>query len=168
VLLTVDGVRLAKYGYSDDIQKEGFSPLEDVTRQFVDNGGQIWRAARAASFAVSAKRTLFQAPGSSLLQVSWNSWPPAPQRMRARPCTNRPRSSVAVYPRPGYGFPTSRADWRRVPAGDAGSAARMREVAREPSTRRAPGRSASAAAGPYGNTEQPCTIGHGIRFKTIT
>lgn len=42
VLLTVEGVRLATYGYSDDIQKEGFAPLKDVMRQFLDNGGQVW------------------------------------------------------------------------------------------------------------------------------
>jgi predicted peroxiredoxin len=42
VLLTVEGVRLATYGYSDGIHKEGFAPLKDVMRQFLDNGGQLW------------------------------------------------------------------------------------------------------------------------------
>ncbi|HET7769349.1 MAG TPA: DsrE family protein [Chloroflexota bacterium] len=42
VLLTVDGVWLATKGYADDIQKEGFQPLRDVIRSFVENGGQIW------------------------------------------------------------------------------------------------------------------------------
>ena len=42
VLLTIDGVRLATYGYADDIHKEGFAPLKDVIRQFLDNGGQLW------------------------------------------------------------------------------------------------------------------------------
>jgi len=42
VLLTVEGVRLATYGYTDDIHKEGFAPLKDVIRQFLDNGGQLW------------------------------------------------------------------------------------------------------------------------------
>ena len=42
VLLTVEGVRLATYGYSDGVQKEGFAPLKDVIRQFLDNGGQLW------------------------------------------------------------------------------------------------------------------------------
>lgn len=42
VLLTVEGVRLATYGYTDEIQKEGFAPLKDVIRQFLDNGGQLW------------------------------------------------------------------------------------------------------------------------------
>jgi uncharacterized protein len=42
VLLTTEGVRLATYGYADDIHKEGFAPLKDVIRQFLDNGGQLW------------------------------------------------------------------------------------------------------------------------------
>ena len=42
VLLTVDGVWLATKGYADDVQKEGFQPLRDVMRAFVENGGQIW------------------------------------------------------------------------------------------------------------------------------
>ena len=42
VLLTVDGVWLATKGYADDVQKEGFQPLRDVIRSFLDNGGQIW------------------------------------------------------------------------------------------------------------------------------
>jgi predicted peroxiredoxin len=42
VLLTIEGVRLATYGYSDDIHKEGFEPLKDVMRKFLDNGGQLW------------------------------------------------------------------------------------------------------------------------------
>jgi predicted peroxiredoxin len=42
VLLTIDGVWLATNGYADDIHKEGFQPLKDLLRQYVDNGGQIW------------------------------------------------------------------------------------------------------------------------------
>jgi uncharacterized protein len=42
VLLTVEGVRLATYGYADAVQKDGFAPLKDVIRQFLDNGGQLW------------------------------------------------------------------------------------------------------------------------------
>jgi uncharacterized protein len=42
VLLTVEGVRLATYGYADDMHKEGFPALKDVMRQFLDNGGQLW------------------------------------------------------------------------------------------------------------------------------
>jgi uncharacterized protein len=42
VLLTIEGVRLATCGYADGIHKEGFAPLKDVIRQFLDNGGQLW------------------------------------------------------------------------------------------------------------------------------
>src|ERR671937_2141112 len=42
VLLTIEGVRLATYGYADGIHKEGFAPLKDVIRQYLDNGGQLW------------------------------------------------------------------------------------------------------------------------------
>ncbi len=42
VLLTVDGVWLATKGYADDVHKEGFQPLRDVIRSFLENGGQIW------------------------------------------------------------------------------------------------------------------------------
>ena len=39
VLLTVEGVRMATYGYADDIHKDGFPPAKDVIRQFLDSGG---------------------------------------------------------------------------------------------------------------------------------
>jgi predicted peroxiredoxin len=42
VLLTIDGVWNATHGYADKVQQEGFQPLKDVMRSFVDNGGQIW------------------------------------------------------------------------------------------------------------------------------
>jgi uncharacterized protein len=42
VLLTIEGVRLATYGYADSIHKDGFAPLKDVIRQFLENGGQLW------------------------------------------------------------------------------------------------------------------------------
>ena len=42
LLLTIDGVWLATRGYADTIHKEGFQPLREVMRSFVDNGGQIW------------------------------------------------------------------------------------------------------------------------------
>ncbi len=42
VLLTIEGVWLAKRGYADGIHKEGFQPLADVMRSFLENGGQIW------------------------------------------------------------------------------------------------------------------------------
>ena len=42
VLLTIEGVWLAKRGCADGVQKEGFPVLKDVMQQFVSNGGQIW------------------------------------------------------------------------------------------------------------------------------
>ena len=42
VLLTIDGVWLARRGSADGVQKEGFPALKDVMQQFVSNGGQIW------------------------------------------------------------------------------------------------------------------------------
>ncbi len=42
VLLTIDGVWNATRGYADNVAKEGFQPLKDVMKSFVDNGGQIW------------------------------------------------------------------------------------------------------------------------------
>ncbi len=42
VLLTIDGVWLAKKGRADGVQKEGFPALKDVMQQFVGNGGEIW------------------------------------------------------------------------------------------------------------------------------
>jgi uncharacterized protein len=48
VLLTIEGVRLATYGYADEVQKEGFPPLKDVIRQFLDNGGQLWACGACA------------------------------------------------------------------------------------------------------------------------
>ena len=42
VLLTIDGVWLAKQGAADGVHKEGFPVLKDVIEQFVGNGGQIW------------------------------------------------------------------------------------------------------------------------------
>jgi len=42
VLLTIEGVWLATNGYAGRIHKEGFQPLSDVMRSFVENGGKIW------------------------------------------------------------------------------------------------------------------------------
>ena len=42
VLLTIDGVWNATHGYAEKVQQEGFQPLKDVMKSFVDNGGQIW------------------------------------------------------------------------------------------------------------------------------
>ena len=42
VLLTIEGVWLATNGCAGRIHKEGFQPLSDVMRSFVENGGQVW------------------------------------------------------------------------------------------------------------------------------
>lgn len=42
VLLTIEGVWNATRGYAGKIQKEGFQPLQEVMKSFVENGGQIW------------------------------------------------------------------------------------------------------------------------------
>ena len=42
VLLTIEGVWLAKRGGAEGVHKEGFPVLKDVMQQFVSNGGQIW------------------------------------------------------------------------------------------------------------------------------
>ena len=41
-LLTIEGVWVATKGYTDGLQADGFSPLSDVVRQFVNNGGKLW------------------------------------------------------------------------------------------------------------------------------
>lgn len=48
VLLTIEGVWLATSGYADNIQKEGFPPLNDVIQSFRGNGGQIWACGTCA------------------------------------------------------------------------------------------------------------------------
>jgi predicted peroxiredoxin len=48
VLLTIEGVWLAKTGCADHIHKEGFQPLNEVMRSFVENGGQIWACGACA------------------------------------------------------------------------------------------------------------------------
>ena len=42
VFLSTEGVRLAVTGYADDIKEEGFSPLKDLMKSFVEAGGKIW------------------------------------------------------------------------------------------------------------------------------
>ncbi len=48
VLLTIEGVWLATRGYADGIHKEGFQPLRDVMRSFIDHGGQVWACGTCA------------------------------------------------------------------------------------------------------------------------
>jgi predicted peroxiredoxin len=42
VLLTLDAVWLATQGFAEGMQANGFAPLADVLKGFVDNGGKIW------------------------------------------------------------------------------------------------------------------------------
>ena len=42
VLLTVDGVWLAKRGYADGLQAEGFNPIGELISSYLSNGGQVW------------------------------------------------------------------------------------------------------------------------------
>jgi predicted peroxiredoxin len=42
VFLSTEGVRLAVAGYAEDIKEEGFSPLKDLMKSFVEAGGKIW------------------------------------------------------------------------------------------------------------------------------
>lgn len=42
IVLTIEGVRIATPGYAEEIQKEGFRPLGELVREFVDGGGEIW------------------------------------------------------------------------------------------------------------------------------
>lgn len=48
VLLTIEGVWLATNGCAGRVSKEGFQPLSDVMRSFLDNGGQIWACGACA------------------------------------------------------------------------------------------------------------------------
>jgi predicted peroxiredoxin len=42
VLLTIDGVWNATRGYAEQVQQEGFQPLHEVMRSFIENGGEVW------------------------------------------------------------------------------------------------------------------------------
>jgi uncharacterized protein len=42
IVLTIEGVRLATKGLAETIQKEGFRPLGELVKEFVDGGGEIW------------------------------------------------------------------------------------------------------------------------------
>jgi predicted peroxiredoxin len=41
VFLSTEGVRLAVEGYADDIHEEGFAPLKELMRSFVESGGTV-------------------------------------------------------------------------------------------------------------------------------
>jgi predicted peroxiredoxin len=42
VFLSIEGTRLSQKGYADDIHEEGFAPLKDLMKNFVEAGGQIF------------------------------------------------------------------------------------------------------------------------------
>ena len=42
VMLTVEGVRLATEGGAEGVRQEGLPPLQEVIREFVENGGHVW------------------------------------------------------------------------------------------------------------------------------
>ena len=42
VFLSTEGVRLCQKGYADDIHEDGFSPLKDLMKNFVEAGGKIF------------------------------------------------------------------------------------------------------------------------------
>lgn len=42
VFLSIEGVRLAVQGYSDDIHEDGFSPLKDLMATFMEAGGKVF------------------------------------------------------------------------------------------------------------------------------
>jgi predicted peroxiredoxin len=48
VLLTLDAVWLATQGFVEGMQANGFAPLADVLKGFVDNGGKIWACGACA------------------------------------------------------------------------------------------------------------------------
>lgn len=42
VFLSTEGVRLSNKGYADDIHEEGFAPLAELMKSFVEAGGEIF------------------------------------------------------------------------------------------------------------------------------
>lgn len=42
VFLSTEGVHLASKGYADSIHEEGFAPLKELVKNFVDGGGKIF------------------------------------------------------------------------------------------------------------------------------
>ena len=42
VFLSIEGTRLSQKGYGDDIHEEGFAPLKDLMKYFVEAGGEIY------------------------------------------------------------------------------------------------------------------------------
>jgi predicted peroxiredoxin len=42
VLLTIEGVRVATKGYSEELQAHGFDPLSKLVSDFITMGGRVW------------------------------------------------------------------------------------------------------------------------------
>ena len=42
LLLTIEGVRVATRGYTEEVQAQGFAPLKELIQQFTARGGKIW------------------------------------------------------------------------------------------------------------------------------
>ena len=42
VFLSIEGTRLSQKGYADDVHEEGFAPLKDLMKSFVEAGGEIY------------------------------------------------------------------------------------------------------------------------------
>lgn len=42
VFLSTEGTRISQKGYADDIHEEGFAPLRDLMKNFVEAGGEIY------------------------------------------------------------------------------------------------------------------------------
>lgn len=42
VFLSTEGTRISQKGYADDIHEQGFAPLKDLIKNFVEAGGEIY------------------------------------------------------------------------------------------------------------------------------
>ncbi len=42
VFLSIEGTRLSQKAFADDIHEEGFAPLKDLMKNFVEAGGEIY------------------------------------------------------------------------------------------------------------------------------
>ncbi len=42
VFLSIEGTRLSQRGFADDIREDGFAPLADLMKSFVEAGGEIY------------------------------------------------------------------------------------------------------------------------------
>lgn len=65
VLLTVEGVWVAQKGYIDGLQAEAFSPLSDLVRQFLEDGGRLWACSACLKARKLAEADLI--PGAQIV-----------------------------------------------------------------------------------------------------